>query len=78
MIESKKLLFERLCDDTFGICPAPMTAELALQILTDYLLGEDFYITMPLSQEQANTEIVATILQRYSREYRKDKKELIK
>jgi len=76
--ECKKVLFERLSDDTFGMCPAPMSADLALQILKDYLLGEDFYIVMPSPQEQANTIIVATILQKYSKEYRKDRKKYIK
>ena len=78
MSECKKILFERLSDDTFGMCPAPMSADLALQILTEYLLGEDFYIVMPVPQEQANTIIVETILRKYSKEYRKDRKRFIK
>ena len=74
MNKHKKKLFEILSDTTYGICPAPMSADMALQILTTYLLGENFYIVMPLSPEQANTEIVATILDKYSKEYRKDRK----
>lgn len=74
MTKYKKKLFEILSDDTYGLCPAPMSSYIALQILIDYLLGEDFYIAMPLSQEQANTEIVATILEKYSKDYRKDRK----
>lgn len=78
MTDNKKKLFKILSDETYGICPAPMSAEDALQILTDYLLGEDFYISMPLSPQQANTEIVATILKKYSKEYNKDRKRFIK
>ena len=78
MNEYKKKLFEILSDTTYGICSAPMSADVALQILTTYLLGEDFYIVMPVSQEQANTEIVATILEKYSKEYRKDRRKFIK
>ena len=74
----KKKLFEILSDDTYGLCPAPMSADVALQILTPYLLGEDFYIVMPVLQEQANTEIVAAILEEHSKEYRKDRKRFIK
>lgn len=72
MTKYKKKFFEILSDDTYGICPAPTTSDDAIQILTDYLLGEDFYIGMPMSQEQANTEIVTLILKKYSKEFRKD------
>ena len=78
MTDNKKKLFDILSDETYGICPAPMSAEVAIQILTDYLLGEDFYIPMPLSPRQANTEIVAAILEKYSKEYNKDRKRFIK
>lgn len=78
MNEYKKKLFGILSDTTYGICPAPMSADVALQILTTYLLGEDFYIVMPVSQEQANTEIVATILNKYSKQFRKDRRKFIK
>lgn len=78
MTDYKKKLFEILSDETYGICPAPMSADTAIQILVEYLLSENFYISMPLSQEQANTEIVATILEKYSKTYRKDRKEFIK
>ena len=71
-------LFEVLSDNTYGLCPAPMSSDVALQILVDYLLGENFYIVMPLSQEQANTEIVAAILDKYSKEYKKDRKKFMK
>lgn len=78
MTDNKKKLFEILSDEKYGLCPAPMSAEDAIQILTDYLLGEDFYIVMPLSPQQANTEIVAAILEKHSKEYKKDRKKFIK
>ena len=74
MSKNKEKFFEILKDDSYGICPAPTEAQLALYILCDYLLGENFYVAMPLRVEQVNTEIVYTILDRYSREFRKDKK----
>lgn len=38
----KKKLFEILSNEKYGVCPAPMSADDAIQILTDYLLGEAF------------------------------------
>lgn len=78
MTNNKRKLFEILSDGTYGLCPAPMSANDAIQILVDYLLGEDFYIAMPLSPQQANTEIVAAILEKHSKEYKKDRKKFIK
>lgn len=80
MSKHKKKLFEILKNDTYGLCPAPMSSIDAIDILTEYLLGEDFYIAMPLNREQANTSIVYQILMQYSKKFRKDfkrfKKEL--
>lgn len=64
---------EDICgSDAYGICPAPMDDKMALRILTDYLLGEDYYIVMPVSHEQANTVIVTDILDKYSKQFKKD------
>ena len=30
-----------------GLCDPPMKADLAIQFLKDYLLGENWYVTMP-------------------------------
>lgn len=54
------------------ICPPPMHAQDALEILKDYLLGEDWYVALSMSTEQSNTLIVETILEKYSRKYRKE------
>lgn len=58
--------------------PPPLNAQLALQFLKDYLLGEDWYVVNPLGQEQINSEIVAEILNKYSKKYRKEVKQLKK
>ena len=44
----------------------------ALNILTRYLLGEDWYISDPVGGYQANSIIVDTILRKYSRKYRQE------
>lgn len=58
--------------------PPPLNVQLALQFLKDYLLGEDWYVVNPLGQEQINSEIVAEILNKYSKKYRKEVKQLKK
>jgi len=49
----------------YGICSPPMKAQVALNELCRYFLGEDWYTTLPESQEQVNTEIVYEIETRY-------------
>ena len=72
MSEYKKRFFEILSDDSYGICPAPTDEKLALQVLVDYLLGEDWFVVMPLANDQITTCAVHEILNKYSRKYRKD------
>ena len=74
MNKNKEKFIEILRDNTYGIFPAPTSAELALEVICDYLLGEDWYVNMAISQEQVNTCIVDNILRKYSREYKKDLK----
>lgn len=45
----------------YGLCSPPMKAQVALNELCRYFLGENWYSTMPESQEQINTEIVCEI-----------------
>lgn len=77
MTENKQKLFEIFENSDYGLMPAPMPAQFAINILCDYLLGEDFYITDPVSQEQANTLIIYNILKHYSKEFRTDLKRRI-
>ena len=58
--------------------PPPLDAQLAVQFLKDYLLGEDWYVVNPLGIEQINSEIVGAILSKYSKKYRKEVKQLKK
>lgn len=57
-----------------NLCPPPLNAQTAINILCNYLLCEndDWYIVMPVNNEQANTLIVEEILSRYSKQYKKE------
>jgi hypothetical protein len=59
-------------DTSYGVCPAPMDAQLALNILTDYLLGEDWYVAISGSAEQINACAVEQILDKCSKQWKKD------
>ena len=58
-----------------GIMSPPMEAEKALSFLTDYLLGENWYVVAPLSPKQVNTNRVHEILWKYSKQYIKEYKQ---
>lgn len=60
-----------------NLCPPSLPAQLAVDYLCNYLLGEDWYCVMPMHTEQVNTEIVHEILMKYSRKYRKEHKEAV-
>ena len=45
----------------YGLCSPPMKAQVAVDELCRYFLGEDWYSVMPQSGEQVNTEIVYAI-----------------
>ena len=63
--ESNKEIAERLFKLTdmkdYGMCNPPMKAQVALNELCDYFLGKDWYSSMPVCNEQLNTEIVYEI-----------------
>jgi hypothetical protein len=61
-----------------GMCDPPMEAQKAIDFLTDYLLGKDWYVTMPENTQQVNTAIVFEILLEYSKEFRKEWKKYTK
>mgnify|MGYP001451354908 CR=1 FL=1 len=67
--ESEKDLRNRILKLTngkdYGMCPPPMKAQTALNELCRYFLGENWYVALPLSQEQVNTEIVYEIESKY-------------
>lgn len=49
----------------YGIFPPPMKAQVAVDELCRYLLGDDWYSVNPLCSEQINTEIVYAIECKY-------------
>lgn len=59
-------------DLSCGFIPAPMEAQEALDILTSYLLGDDWYIATSMSQKQCNATIAEEILDKYSKKWKKD------
>ena len=63
---------DNICDTSCGLMPAPMEAQQALDILTSYLLGEDYYVVMPMNTKQVNACVVEQILDKYSKQWRKD------
>lgn len=65
-------LKDNICNTSYSFCPAPMNAQQALDILTSYLLGDDWYVTMPISVEQINACAVEQILDKYSKKWKKD------
>lgn len=69
---------QEIGDNKDNIFAPPLNAQFAINFLKYYLLGEDWYSINPVSQEQINAEIVDAILLKYSRQYRKDIKDLRK
>lgn len=55
-----------LCKDVdCGMLTPPMDAQVALNELRRYFLGEDWYVVSPIGREQINTEIVYEIESKY-------------
>lgn len=61
-----------ICDTSYGLYPAPMEAQKALDILTSYLLGDDWYVVDPIGTKQVNAIIAEQILDKYSKKWKKD------
>ena len=67
-----------LKSDKYGVMPDATDAQLAVYVLSDYLLGEDFVCGDSMGVEQGNTVIVYNILKKYSRKFNKDLKRIKK
>ena len=52
-------------DDRKNIFSPPLDPQIALDILKDHFLGEDWYTPNPISTLQVNTEVVYEILSKY-------------
>jgi len=50
-------------DKDYGLCTPPTDAQEGLDILIEHFLGDDWYVTMPMSQTQVNTEAIYEILE---------------
>jgi hypothetical protein len=72
--KSFEAMKNNLEDFSCGMMPAPMEAQTAVDILCDYLLGDDWYIATAMNQKQANACIVEQILDKYSKQWQKDRK----
>lgn len=59
-------------DTSYGLYPAPMEAQEALDILTSYLLGDDWYVVDPMGVKQCNACVIEQILDKYSKKWVKD------
>ena len=51
----------------YGIFSPPMNAQVAVNELCCFFLGDDWYSPNPISNEQINTEIVYEIERKYKR-----------
>ena len=65
-------LKENICTTDYGLLPAPMEAQVAIDILSSYLLGDDWYTSLSINNEQCNAIVVEQILDRYSKKWRRD------
>lgn len=51
--------------ENYGIFPPPTNAQEGLNILVQHFLGEDWYTTLSMHNEQVNTEAIYEILRKY-------------
>lgn len=70
-IETDKEIGERLYQlsdkKDYGICPSATDAQVAFNELAKFFLGDDFYISLPISNAQCNTELLYEIETRYKK-----------
>jgi len=59
-------IFSLTSGEDCGLCSPPMKAQVALDELRRYFLGDSWYVSMPENTEQVNTEIVFDIERLYS------------
>ena len=66
-------------DNDFELCDPPINAQFALDLIFKTLIDDkenySYLTTMPESTEQTNSIVLDLILTKYSRKYRKFKKE---
>jgi len=62
--EFRKIMLE-ISDKDYGMCPPPIDAQEGLNFLIKHFLGQDWYVTIPISQKQVNSEAIYQILEKY-------------
>ena len=67
-----KWLTNELYKDSENMLPPKLSDKQALVFLREYLLGSDWCVIDPISQEQFNTMLVDDILYKYLKKYRKE------
>lgn len=72
------IFYQTLLSDKYGLMPDVTPSQFALELLCDYLLGEDFICGDSMGVEQGNTIIVYNILKKYSRKFNKNLKKRLK
>lgn len=77
-MKEKDKFFKILRNEEHGLCPASTNAQLALNTISEYVLGENYHITEPIHNEQVNTILTHDILYKISKKYRKDFKKFKK
>ena len=70
--KSFETMKENIEDISYGLMPAPMEAQQAINILINYLLGDDWYVVSSMNTEQVNACAVEQILDKYSKQWKKD------
>lgn len=63
---------ERSRKDTGNIYCTGITDEEFITFITEYLLGEDWYVVDPLGHNQINQIALEEILNKYSKKFRKE------
>lgn len=75
----RKRIDEWYADKDFELCDPPINAQFALDLIFKTLIDDKenypYLTAMPESTEQTNSIILDLILTKYSRKYRKFKKE---
>ena len=54
-----------------NLIPNPVSAQECLDVLTEFFLGENYYIALSCNPEQANAIITEEILSKFPRKYKK-------
>lgn len=65
-------------EDKENIYPVGLSDEEFRKFAIDYLLGEDWYVVDPLGQDQVNEIALFEILEKFSKQFKKEKKEWCK